>query len=49
VRNAGFNESTFPNLGDIIMVTEPEAAAIYTARYLKERLGEEFLKVSFCA
>lgn len=28
------------------MVTEPEAAAIYTARYLKEKMGQEFLKVS---
>lgn len=46
-RNAGFNEKTFPNLRNIIMVTEPEAAAIYTARYLKEKLGQEFLKVNF--
>ena len=28
------------------MVTEPEAAAIYTARYLKEDTGREFLKAS---
>jgi hypothetical protein len=28
------------------MVSEPEAAAIYTARYLKEDKKKEFLKVS---
>jgi hypothetical protein len=28
------------------MVTEPEAAAVYTARYLKEDTGREFLKES---
>jgi hypothetical protein len=27
------------------MVTEPEAAAIYTARYLKSKMGMDFLKV----
>lgn len=27
------------------MVTEPEAAAIYTARYLKTQMGKDFLKV----
>jgi hypothetical protein len=27
------------------MVTELEAAAVYTARYLKEDTGREFLKV----
>lgn len=43
---AGFSEKNFPNLQDIIMVTEPEAAAIYTARYLKSTLGQDFLKVS---
>jgi hypothetical protein len=43
---AGFNKAIFPNLRDIIMVTEPEAAAIYTARYLKEDTGREFLKAS---
>lgn len=29
------------------MVTEPEAAAVYAARYLKEDAGHEFLKASF--
>lgn len=47
IKKAGFNEQTFPNLTDIIMVTEPEAAAIYTARHLKEDKKTEFLKVSF--
>lgn len=28
-----------------MVVSEPEAAAIYTSRYLKERDGAEFLKV----
>jgi hypothetical protein len=28
------------------MITEPEAAAIFTARHLKEEKQEEFLKAS---
>lgn len=28
------------------MVTEPEAAAMYTARYLKKEMQKDFLKVS---
>jgi molecular chaperone DnaK (HSP70) len=47
IRTAGFNEQTFPNLVSIMMVAEPEAAAIYTARYLKEDKRTEFLKASF--
>ena len=46
VSRAGFNSETFPNLRDIILVNEPEAAAIYTARYLKEDKGREFLQAS---
>jgi hypothetical protein len=46
IRAAGFNETNFPNLQELIMVTEPEAAAVYTARVLKKDLGGEFLKVS---
>ncbi|KAL2073566.1 hypothetical protein VTL71DRAFT_10892 [Oculimacula yallundae] len=42
---AGFNEESFPNLRDIILVTEPEAAAIYTARYLKKDKKKDFLKI----
>ncbi|OXV10191.1 hypothetical protein Egran_02048, partial [Elaphomyces granulatus] len=41
---AGFNQNTFPNLIDMLLVSEPEAAAIYTARYLKELDGADFLK-----
>ncbi|CZR64187.1 uncharacterized protein PAC_14084 [Phialocephala subalpina] len=48
IKKAGFNEQTFPNLTDIIMVTEPEAAAIYTARHLKEDKKTEFLKLGEC-
>lgn len=45
VTNAGFNSETFPRLKDIMFVTEPEAAAIYTSRYFKEEMRLEFLKV----
>jgi hypothetical protein len=32
-----------------MLVTEPEAAAVYTARYLKEKLGSRFrMRVSPC-
>ncbi len=45
--NAGFNRESFPKLNEVILVTEPEAAAIYTARYVKEVLtGTDRLKVS---
>jgi hypothetical protein len=44
VTKAGFNKRTFPRLEDIMFITEPEAAAIYTARYFDE-LNEQFLKV----
>ncbi|KAN0071918.1 hypothetical protein V8E54_009647 [Elaphomyces granulatus] len=45
---AGFNQNTFPNLIDMLLVSEPEAAAIYTARYLKELDGADFLKKGEC-
>lgn len=48
IRTAGFNEENFPNLQDIIMVTEPEVAAIYTARFLKIEMQKDFLKVGEC-
>lgn len=48
MRGAGFNESNFLKLNDIIMVSEPKAAAIYAARYLKEEMGRDFLKVGEC-
>jgi hypothetical protein len=46
IRDGGFNKSSFPQLQDVIVTTEPEAAASYTARYLKESLGRQFLKVN---
>ncbi|PVH79969.1 hypothetical protein DL98DRAFT_588754 [Cadophora sp. DSE1049] len=42
--NAGFNKDTFPLLGDVMLVSEPEAAAVYTARFLKEYYGADFLR-----
>ncbi|ORY13860.1 hypothetical protein BCR34DRAFT_253204 [Clohesyomyces aquaticus] len=47
IREAGFNESAFPRLERYVMVTEPEAAALYTARYLKE-MEDEDLRVKDC-
>lgn len=44
IRHAGFNELNFPNLQRFLLVTEPEAAAIYTAQYLKQQEAE-LLKV----
>jgi hypothetical protein len=35
-------------LSDIILVSEPEAAAIYTARYLRRLNGRDFLRPSEC-
>jgi hypothetical protein len=32
-------------LNDVIFVTEPEAGALYAARFLKDGMGQEFLKV----
>jgi hypothetical protein len=29
-----------------MMISEPEAGAIYAARYLKDEMGKDFLKVS---
>lgn len=48
VTNAGFDRKFFPLLKDIIFVTEPEAAAIYTARHLKNTMGGDFLKPGEC-
>lgn len=44
LRKVGFNQESFPKLKEIIFVTEPVAAAIYTARYLKDTMGQDFLK-----
>jgi hypothetical protein len=44
IQHAGFNKLNFPNLQRFLLVTEPEAAAIYTAQYLKQQEAE-LLKV----
>jgi hypothetical protein len=36
-------------LADYILVSEPEAAAIYTARHLKQEHGKDLLKVRYNA
>jgi hypothetical protein len=43
---AGFNKENFPELREMLLVSEPEAAAIYTARHLKEVNGADVLRVS---
>jgi hypothetical protein len=43
---AGFNRQTFPELRDFLLVSEPEAAAVYTARQQKELMGANFLNAS---
>ncbi|KAH7342511.1 hypothetical protein BKA65DRAFT_504250 [Rhexocercosporidium sp. MPI-PUGE-AT-0058] len=48
LERAGFNRMTFPNLKDLLLVSEPKAAAIYTARYLKEANGGNFLRQGEC-
>lgn len=40
---AGFNNDTFKELKSMMLVSEPEAAAIYTARYLNEKQGAKSL------
>jgi hypothetical protein len=45
VRKAGFNETNFPKLREIKFVTEPEAAAMFTARYFKEEKKDHILRV----
>ena len=42
---AGFNTESFPKLEEVILVTEPEAAAQYTAKFVRDSIGYEFLKV----
>ncbi|KAF8851719.1 hypothetical protein BDZ45DRAFT_730704 [Acephala macrosclerotiorum] len=48
LRKAGFNEDNFPQLSKMLLVSEPEAAAIYTARHMKEKMGKDFLRVGEC-
>lgn len=45
ISKAGFNTTDLPTLKDIMMVSEPEAAALFTAQDLKDR-GTDFLQVS---
>jgi hypothetical protein len=45
VTGAGFNRDTFERLNHVMFITESEAAAIYTARYLKDESTDKFLKV----
>lgn len=42
---AGFNHAKFPRLEEVMFITEPEAAALYTTRYYRDEKAEEFLKV----
>jgi hypothetical protein len=46
ISKAGFDESNFRRLRDVIMVSEPEAAALYTLKDLREQDGEESINVS---
>lgn len=41
---AGFNRVNFPKLEDVMFITEPEAAALYTARHYRDEKAEEFLR-----
>ncbi|KAF4627180.1 hypothetical protein G7Y89_g10974 [Cudoniella acicularis] len=41
---AGFNDQSFPELKQVLLISEPEAAALYFARYLKEENGDDFFK-----
>jgi len=43
---AGLNKRFLPRLRQMLLVTELEAAAIYTTRYLKELNGAEFFRAS---
>ncbi|KAH6663361.1 hypothetical protein B0J14DRAFT_609302 [Halenospora varia] len=45
---AGFSKKNFPELQDMILISEPEAAAIYTARYLTDKYGADFLEEDEC-
>jgi hypothetical protein len=42
---AGFTAEIFPRLEEMLLISEPEAAAVYTARFLREKDGIEFIKV----
>ncbi|KAK0125658.1 hypothetical protein ONS95_000339 [Cadophora gregata] len=48
LRYAGLNKDNFPRMSNILLVSEAEAAAAYTARYLKESCGTDILKLREC-
>lgn len=41
---AGFNRTNFPMLEDVMFITEPEAAALYTSRHYRDEKADEFLR-----
>lgn len=45
IKKAGFNEDRFPLLNDVMFITEPEAGALYAARFLRNEMKRDFLKV----
>lgn len=48
VAKAGFDEKSFPNLRETIMVTEPEAAAIYVLKTMKGGKQGEDVAIGDC-
>ncbi|KAI9764968.1 MAG: hypothetical protein M1840_007890 [Geoglossum simile] len=48
IHKAGFTTKKFKKLRDIILVTEPEAAAVYTLRSLLQHADEDFIGPGDC-
>ncbi|KAG0645461.1 hypothetical protein D0Z07_8512 [Hyphodiscus hymeniophilus] len=48
IASAGLDESSYPSLRNVMVVTEPEAAALFTARSLKEDKNTDFLRPNDC-
>lgn len=46
IKGAGFNEQTFQKLNSIVMVSEPEAAALHVVKSMRDEYQQHFLKVS---
>ena len=46
ISQAGFGKKPSPRLQDVILVSEPEAAALYTVKTLRAQGGDGFLVVS---
>jgi hypothetical protein len=42
---AGFNQSNFPKLREVMFITESEAAAHYVARFYRDEKAQQILKV----